>query len=104
MHTAEEKQKLTRIYVGGLAPNVGEDELKARFASFGKVQEVKIILQKFDAQDKLCRGFAFISLIAVESEIERCISTLHRCIWKSRPLIVALAKPDFRDRFKILTD
>ena len=47
------------IYVGNLAFNVQEDELKDAFSEFGQVTFVKIIKDKFSGQS---RGFGFIEM------------------------------------------
>ncbi len=47
------------IYVGNLAREVTEDELKQEFAAFGQVASVSIIKDKYTGQ---ARGFAFVEM------------------------------------------
>ena len=47
------------IYVGNISYNVREGELSAAFRSFGQVESVKIIRDKYSGQSK---GFGFIEM------------------------------------------
>ena len=47
------------IYVGNLAHEVTEEELKHEFAAFGKVKSVSIIKDKDSGQP---RGFGFVEM------------------------------------------
>ncbi len=49
------------IYVGNLALNVTEEDLKKFFEPFGTVESVKIIKDKFSGES---RGFGFVEMPA----------------------------------------
>lgn len=51
------------IYVGNLSYNVSEDELGKAFRSFGQVETVKIIRDKYSGQSK---GFGFVEMPSAE--------------------------------------
>lgn len=89
-----------RLHVGGLTPEVSEEDLRKRFSSFGEVISVNILCSKFDPPGySTCRGFAFLDLkVSHESVVERCISVLNCCKWKGRIISVARARPDYLER------
>jgi len=51
------------IYIGNLSYNVSEDELGKAFRSFGQVETVKIIRDKYSGQSK---GFGFVEMPSAE--------------------------------------
>lgn len=51
------------IYVGNIARNVSEEQLKQLFSQFGQVNSVKLIKDKFTGE---VRGFAFVEMGSVE--------------------------------------
>ena len=51
------------IYIGNLSYNVSEDELGNAFRSFGQVETVKIIRDKYSGQSK---GFGFVEMPSSE--------------------------------------
>ena len=51
------------IYVGNIARNVSEDQLKYLFSQFGQVNSVKLIKDKFTGE---VRGFAFVEMGSME--------------------------------------
>ena len=51
------------IYIGNLSYNVSEDELGKAFRSFGQVETVKIIRDKYSRQSK---GFGFVEMPSAE--------------------------------------
>ena len=91
------------IYVGNLAYDVTEDELKTEFSSFGKVDSVSIPKDKFSGRP---RGFAFVEMSSV-SEGQAAIFALNGKLVKDRTLNVSAARPrsdsrsprDRNDRF-----
>lgn len=82
------------IYVGNLAYDVTEDELRTEFSSFGKVELVSIPKDKFSGQP---RGFAFVEMPSV-SEGQAAISALNGKIIKDRTLSVSAARPRSESR------
>lgn len=47
------------IYVGNVARNVNEEQLRSEFEKFGQVASVKVITDKFTGE---ARGFAFVEM------------------------------------------
>ncbi len=83
-----------KIYVGNLAFDVTEEELKAEFAAFGKVESVSIIKDKYSGQPK---GFAFVEIPSV-SEGQAAIAGLNGKTLKERALTVNVARPREENR------
>ena len=81
------------IYVGNLAFEVTEDELRAAFQTHGTVDSATIIKDKFTGQS---RGFGFVEM-PVKEEGEAAINGLNESDLKGRPLKVNEARPQ-RDR------
>jgi RNA recognition motif-containing protein len=81
------------IYVGNLATDVTEDELKELFAKHGRVDNVKIIRDMFSQTSK---GFGFIEMPG-KAEAEKALQELNTFDLKGKKLIVNEARPQ-RDR------
>jgi RNA recognition motif-containing protein len=77
------------IYIGNLAPEVTEEELKQEFTAFGKVTSVSIIKDKYSTQS---RGFGFIEMPST-TEGQAAISGLKGKVLKDRTLEVSVARP-----------
>jgi RNA recognition motif-containing protein len=52
-----------RLYIGNLAPEVGEEDLRSLFSQKGTVTEVKLML---DPATQRSRGFAFVTMATPE--------------------------------------
>ncbi len=83
-----------KIYVGNLSFDVTEEELRAEFTAFGKVESVSIITDKYSGRPK---GFAFIEMPTV-SEGQAAITGLNGKTLKDRTLTVNAARPRTDDR------
>lgn len=77
------------IYVGNLAPNLTEDELRAVFEEFGQVDTVKIITDRYSGES---RGFGFIEMPA-KAEAQTAMTELNNAELKGKNLIVNEARP-----------
>lgn len=77
------------IYVGNLAYDANEDDLKEAFAAFGQVNSVNIIRDKFSGQS---RGFGFVEM-ADSEPAQAAIAALNEKPLKGRNMIVNEAKP-----------
>ena len=77
------------IYVGNLAPEVTEDELKQEFMAFGKVTSVSIIKDKASGKP---RGFGFVEMLLM-TEGQAAISGFKGKVLKDRTLEVSEARP-----------
>src|ERR1700722_11258225 len=51
------------IYVGNIARNVTEDQLKQLFSQYGEVSAVKLVKDKFTGE---VRGFAFVDMTSAQ--------------------------------------
>jgi len=77
------------IYVGNLAPDVKDDELKELFAKHGRVESVKIIRDMFSQTSK---GFGFVEMPG-KAEAEKALNELNTFELKGKKLIVNEARP-----------
>jgi RNA recognition motif-containing protein len=77
------------IYVGNLAYSVTEEDLRAAFNPYGKVDTVNVITDKFSGQSK---GFGFVEM-GNNSEADAAIKALNGSALKGRNMTVNQAKP-----------
>lgn len=84
------------IYVGNLAREATEEDVKAAFAAFGQVASVAIIKDKFTGES---RGFGFVEMPTRE-EAMAAIAGMNGKSIKDRPVNVNEARPreERRDR------
>ncbi|XP_029455230.1 nucleolar protein 8 [Rhinatrema bivittatum] len=92
-----EKNKMKRLYVGGLGHTVSQTELKERFNKFGDVTDVEIISRK-DEQGNQTKTFAYLNISISETELKKCMSILNKTKWKGGTLQIELAKESFLHR------
>ena len=78
-----------KIYVGNLASEVTEEELRQEFEAFGEVTSVAIITDKYSGRP---RGFGFVEMTSV-SEGQAAITGLKGKTLKERTLDVSEARP-----------
>jgi RNA recognition motif-containing protein len=77
------------IYVGNLATDVTQDELKAAFEEFGEIKSATIISDKFSGES---RGFGFVEM-PNKSEAISAISGLNGAELKGQNMKVSEARP-----------
>ena len=77
------------IYVGNLAREVTEEELRQEFGAFGQVVAVNIIKDKYSGQP---RGFGFVEM-ATRAEGQAAIDGLKGKLLRERTLDVGEARP-----------
>lgn len=77
------------IYVGNIAREATEEELKKEFEAFGQVNSVTIIKDKFSGDP---RGFGFIEMASNE-QAQAAIAGMNGKEFKGRTLTVNEAKP-----------
>ncbi|MBI2854515.1 MAG: RNA-binding protein [Chloroflexi bacterium] len=77
-----------RIYVGNLAYDVTEDELRQEFAAHGKVESVSMITERDSGRPK---GFAFVEMPSA-SEGQAAIAALNGKTLKDRQIVVNVAR------------
>lgn len=78
-----------RIYIGNIAREVTEDDLRAAFQAHGQVSEVSIVKDKFSG---ISKGFAFVEM-PVQAEAQKAIGELAGKEMKGRSLDVNEARP-----------
>lgn len=77
------------IYVGNLPYGITEDDLKEAFESFGEVETVKIIKDRYSGESK---GFGFVEM-PDRAGAEAAIDGLDGTELKGRTIKVNKAKP-----------
>jgi len=82
------------IYVGNLAHELTEEELREAFTEFGEVTSAKIIT---DRDSGISRGFGFVEM-AGKAESQAAITGLNGKELTRRTLIVNEARPRSDDR------
>ena len=82
------------IFVGNLAREVTEEDLKAEFSPFGEVSSVALIKDKFSGQP---RGFAFVEMPNKE-EGAAALAGLKGKMLKERTLDISEARPRTENR------
>lgn len=84
------------IYVGNLARQMSEDELKNLFAEFGNVTSVSIIKDRFTGES---RGFGFVEMDD-DNAANQAISALNNKEVQGRNLRVNQARPKGEKKFR----
>ncbi len=78
-----------KIYVGNLSYEVNEQDLRQEFETYGTVDSVSIITDKYSGRSK---GFAFVEM-ASKSEGENAITGLNGKTLDERTIVVNEARP-----------
>jgi len=79
----------TKLYVGGLAYAVTNDELQELFAAFGQVTSAQVIM---DRETNRSKGFGFVEM-ANDDEAKTAISELNGKDFVGRSIMVNEARP-----------
>ncbi|HPC36337.1 MAG TPA: RNA-binding protein [Candidatus Marinimicrobia bacterium] len=77
------------IYVGNLASNVTEGDLRVAFEAFGQVASASVIKDKFTGES---RGFGFVEM-PLMAEAQAAISNLNGKDLKGKTITVNEARP-----------
>jgi RNA recognition motif-containing protein len=78
-----------KLYVGNLPYSVTEEKLEEMFSGAGRVESVKIIINRDTGQSK---GFAFVEM-SNDSEANAAISKLNGTDLDGRPMKISEARP-----------
>jgi cold-inducible RNA-binding protein len=78
-----------KLYVGGLAYSVSDEQLRQLFASHGTVQSAKVIT---DRDTDRSRGFGFVEM-STQEEAEKAIAALNGTQYEGRTLTVNVSRP-----------
>ena len=79
----------TRLFVGNLSYQTGENDLQDYFAQAGAVTSVNLMLDKITGKS---RGFAFVEFADAEAA-QQAIDQFHNKEFQGRPLTVNVARP-----------
>lgn len=97
----------SRIFLGGLPPDVTRDDLAQRFQSFGKVIECEIIPDKLynvvltNKTEIFKRNFGYVSIEPKdENSLKRALQVYNGSKWRGSLLRCQLAKPTAIQRLK----
>ena len=82
------------IYTGNLSYEVTEEDLKQAFETFGEVESVNIIKDKYSGRSK---GFGFVE-VPVRIEAQKAINELNGTEYKGQMLKVNKARPRTESR------
>jgi RNA recognition motif-containing protein len=77
------------IYVGGLANQVTEDDLRKAFEAFGQVESANIIKDKFSGES---RGFGFVQMPS-KQDAQKAIEQMNQTDLMGRTITVNEARP-----------
>ncbi len=77
------------IYVGNIAHEATEEDVKHTFSAYGEVSKASIVKDKFTGNS---RGFGFVEM-ANDEEAKKAIAELNGKELKGRPLTVNEARP-----------
>jgi RNA recognition motif-containing protein len=78
-----------KIYVGGLAYSVTDDQLRGLFEAHGTVESANVITDKFTDRS---RGFGFVEM-GTQQEAEKAIEAMNGIEHEGRTLTVNMSKP-----------
>jgi len=85
-------QQNQKLYVGNLNFDANEDQVRELFGSFGEVQEVKIIMDRFSGRS---RGFAFVRM-ASGDEAGKAKEALNGQPFQGKSLVIDWARSEER--------
>jgi len=79
----------SRLFVGNLSYQTGENDLQDYFAQAGAVKSVNLMMDKMTGKS---RGFAFVEY-ATPEEAQKAIEQFHNKDFQGRSITVNLARP-----------
>jgi cold-inducible RNA-binding protein len=87
-------QQNQKLYVGNLNFDANEDQVRELFGTFGEVQEVKIVMDRFSGRS---RGFAFVRMESSDSA-GKAKDSLNGQPFQGKALVIDWARTEQRDR------
>ena len=87
-------QQNQKLYVGNLNFDSNEDQVRELFGTFGAVEEVKIVMDRFSGKS---RGFAFVRMDSAESA-GKAKEALNGQPFQGKTLVIDWARTEQRDR------
>src|SRR5579872_1291916 len=87
-------QQNQKLYVGNLNFDANEDQVRELFGSFGQVEDVKIVMDRFSGRS---RGFAFVRMDSADSA-GKAKEALNGQPFQGKALVIDWARTEQRDR------
>lgn len=88
------QQQNQKLYVGNLNFDATEDQVRELFGTYGEVQEVKIVMDRFSGRS---RGFAFVRMESADSA-GKAKDALNGQPFQGKALVIDWARTEQRDR------
>lgn len=87
-------QQNQKLYVGNLNFDATEDQVRELFGTYGDVQEVKVVMDRFSGRS---RGFAFVRMANAE-DAGKAKEALSGQPFQGKALVIDWARTEQRDR------
>src|SRR3990167_3894065 len=87
-------QQTQKLYVGNLNFDATENDVREAFGSFGQVEDVKIVMDRFSGRS---RGFAFVRMDSADSA-GKAKEALNGQPFQGKSLVIDWARTEQRDR------
>ena len=78
-----------KLYVGGLAYSITDEQLQQYFTAHGKVESAKVIVDRDSGRS---RGYGFVEM-GTQEEAEKAIAALNGTQMEGRSITVNISKP-----------
>lgn len=88
------QQQNQKLYVGNLNFDASEDQVRELFGTYGIVQEVKIVMDRFSGRS---RGFAFVRMETADAA-GKAKEALSGQPFQGKALVIDWARTEQRDR------
>lgn len=88
------QQQNQKLYVGNLNFDATEDQVRELFGTYGEVQEVKIVMDRFSGRS---RGFAFVRMESADSA-GKAKDALNGQPFQGKALVIDWARTEQRER------
>src|SRR5579872_1308714 len=86
-------QQNQKLYVGNLNFDANEDQVRELFGSFGAVEDVKIVMDRYSGRS---RGFAFVRMDSADSA-GKAKEALNGQPFQGKTLVIDLARTEQRE-------
>jgi RNA recognition motif-containing protein len=90
----QQNQQNQKLYVGNLNFDANEDQVRELFSSYGQVESVKIVMDRFSGRS---RGFAFVMMDSSDSA-GKAKEALNGQPFQGKTLMIDWARTEQRDR------
>jgi cold-inducible RNA-binding protein len=89
MLSQEEKNMAKKLYIGGLAYSVTDEQLRTLLTPYGTVESATVVM---DRDTDRSRGFGFVEM-GTQEQADKAIGALNGTQHEGRTLTVNMAKP-----------